>query len=226
MQATIVIIEDEPQIAEFLQEVVTDEGFLVYTETTGTQGLKRVDQVSPELVLLDLNLPDIDGRSICEKIKSKNPATSVIMVTSQDTPTEIASGLNLGADDYIPKPVNPNVLVARIKARLRKADLGATQLEVDDLNLNQETHEVYRAGQSIDLSPQEYKMLAYFMANENRVLSRDMILSRIWQGNPDIETRVVDVYVGYLRKKIDFKEPKLLHSVRGFGYVMKVDRKE
>jgi DNA-binding response OmpR family regulator len=144
-------------------------------------------------------------------------------LTARDTSRDLARGLNLGADDYMTKPFEPEVLKARVHARLRTVDSDDEMLQVGDLTLDPKTHEVKRGEESIDLSPQEYKLLHYFMTNPNQVLTREMIIARIWESSPEIETRVVDVYVGYLRKKIDKDDnkPKLIHSVRGFGYMLK-----
>ena len=221
MQSNVVIIEDEPEMAEYIKDVIQDHGYLGFTSNSGVEGMNLVKKVQPELVLLDLMLPDIDGRSICKKIKQDYPNIKVIMITGQDSSDDLAKGLEYGADDYLPKPIDTTVLMARIKARLRNTNLQKKTLECGDLVLDQETHEVTRGGKVINLTPQEYRLLNYLMVNKNMVLSREMILSRIWQGNPDIETRVVDVYIGYLRSKIDFKKPKLIKTVRGFGYTPK-----
>ncbi len=221
MQSNVVIIEDEPEMAEYIKDVIQDHGFLGFTSNSGAEGMNLIRKVQPELVLLDLMLPDIDGRSICKKIKQDFPNIKVIMITGQDSSDDVAKGLEYGADDYLAKPIDTTVLMARIKARLRNTNLQKKTLECGDLTLDQETHEVRRGGKVINLTPQEYRLLNYLMVNKNMVLSREMILSRIWQGNPDIETRVVDVYIGYLRSKIDFKKPKLIKTVRGFGYTLK-----
>lgn len=221
MQSNVVIIEDEPEMAGYIKDVIQDHGFLGFISNTGADGMNLIRKVQPELVLLDLMLPDIDGRSICKKIKQDFPNIKVIMITGQDSSEDIAKGLDYGADDYLSKPVDTTVLMARIKARLRNTNLQKKILECADLILDQETHEVTRGGKIINLTPQEYRLLNYLIVNKNMVLSREMILSRIWQGNPDIETRVVDVYIGYLRSKIDFKKPKLIKTVRGFGYTLK-----
>ena len=144
------------------------------------------------------------------------------MLTARDTSRDQARGLNLGADDYMTKPFEPDILKARVNARLRSIDSNNEVLKVANLTLDPKTHEVKRGDREIELSPQEYKLLHYFMTNPNQVLTREMIIARIWESSPEIETRVVDVYVGYLRKKVDADESvKLLHSVRGFGYMLK-----
>ncbi len=220
MNSIIQVIEDEQEMANYIKDVLVDEGFQVFVDYRGLSGLNSVEKVSPEIVLLDLNLPDLDGRTICQKIKAHDPQIQVIMITAEGSPQDIAQGLNLGADDYIPKPIVPEVLLARIKARLRSGGKIVQQLRVGDLILNLTTHQVTQAGKAISLTAQEFKLLEYFMSNPDKVLSREMILSRIWNSNPDIETRVVDVYVGYLRKKIENEHKKYLKSIRGFGYMI------
>lgn len=225
MNNIILVIEDEQDMADFIRDILVQEGYQVFVEQKGISGLKVAEKVDPELVLLDLNLPDIDGRTVCKRIKDTSAGIQVIMLTAQGSPQEVAQGLNLGADDYIAKPVIPEVLLARVRARLRTTGKTQNLLKVGDLKLDAETHEVKRGEVVITLSAQEFKLLEYFMSNPNKVLSREMILSRIWNSNPDIETRVVDVYVGYLRKKIDIKKPNLLKSVRGFGYMLQTPEK-
>lgn len=224
MPAVIVLIEDDHDIAEYLQSVLTEEGYEVYSEDNGAKGLKLIEKVGPDLVLLDLHLPDIPGETICKQIRKEYPQVKVIMITAKDTPEDLARGLNLGADDYIAKPVAPEELLARVHARLRSTNGDSKKLELAYLTMDLSGHEVFRGDQELHLSPQEFKLLEYLMQNPNRVLTREMILSRIWGGSPDIETRVVDVYIGYLRKKIDKGfELQLLHSVRGFGYMLKAE---
>ncbi len=216
-----VIIEDNKEMTTFLKDILEDQHIVAFSAHTGSQGLKIVDKITPELVLLDLNLPDIDGQTLCKKMKQNHPKIKIIMITAQGTAQDVAAGLNLGADDYLPKPINEAELIARIKARFRQTKHNKNVLQIHDLQLNQTDHSVKRDGKNIQLSAQEFRLLAYLMKNQERVLTREMILSRIWRGNPDIETRVVDVYIGYLRKKIDFKKPYLIHTVRGFGYILK-----
>ncbi|HEX7017553.1 MAG TPA: response regulator transcription factor [Patescibacteria group bacterium] len=222
MPAVITLIEDDHDISEYLQNILAEEGYEVYSEDSGSKGLKLIEKVGPDLVLLDLHLPDIPGETICKQIRKEYPAMKVIMITAKDTPEDLARGLNLGADDYIAKPVAPEELLARVQARLRTGGGDNKKLVLGDLEMDLSGHEVYRGDKELHLSPQEFKLLEYLMQNPNRVLTREMILSRIWGGSPDIETRVVDVYIGYLRKKVDkgFK-PQLIHSVRGFGYMLK-----
>lgn len=222
MNAIILVIEDEKDICEFVSKLLIDQGHTVYSAGKGIEGLELAEKVSPDLVVLDLNLPDIDGESVCKQLKDAYPETQVLMLTARDTSRDLAHGLNIGADDYMTKPFEPEVLKARVNARLRTQRNGDESLQLADVSLNPKTHEVARGDENIELSPQEYKLLHYFMTNPNQVLTREMIIARIWEASPDIETRVVDVYVGYLRKKLDAnRKKKLFHSIRGFGYMMK-----
>lgn len=225
MNAIIVVIEDEQDIRDFVTKLLIDSGHTVYSAGRGIEGLELCEKVTPDLVVLDLNLPDIDGESVCKQIKEANSETQVIMLTARSTSRDLAHGLDIGADDYMTKPFDPDVLRARVNARLRVQKNSDETLQIADIILNPKTHEVTRDSQAINLSPQEYKLLHYFMVNPNQVLTREMIISRIWESSPEIETRVVDVYVGYLRKKLDKnRDDKLFHSVRGFGYMMKTQQ--
>lgn len=225
MKHTICLIEDSDELRSFLQTVLEDNNYITYTAESGVAGLKLVEKHNPELVILDIGLPDIDGKTVCKKIKNMFPHTAVLFVTGNSKTEDIVHGLDIGADDYITKPVDPDELLARIRVALRKYTGNEQILELADLRLDSQAKRVTRADTEIQLSAQEFKLLEYLLANKNIVVSRSMILSRIWDGSPDIETRVVDVYIGYLRTKIDFMEPKLVHTVRGFGYVLKVGEK-
>lgn len=222
MQHSIVIIEDDDSIREYLKELLLDQQFSVRQTGKGLEGLQIVERVQPDLVLLDLKLPDIAGEEICKKIKQILPQVIVIILTAKDTSADVVEGLGLGADDYITKPFTSEELLARIKTRLRVTSAADSKISVGDLVLDSKTYEVTRDGKLISLTPQEFKLLEYLLANKGTVLTREMILNKIWQYSPDIESRVVDVYIGYLRRKIDrgFKN-KFIHSIRGFGYVVK-----
>lgn len=219
---TLLIVEDNPEVANFVQDFLGRNGFNVLRAETGARAHELFAQTQPDLIILDLQLPDIRGETLCEEFKKLSPEIPVIMLTGSDQTSDVVRGLSLGADDYITKPFEGSELLARVKARLRERGLQDKSLIVADLELNTETLQVRRGEREISLTPQEFRLLEYLMLNANRVLSRDMILSRVWQTTPDIETRVVDVYVGYLRKKIDQGEPnKLIQSVRGFGYAIR-----
>lgn len=222
MLATVLVIEDDQDLQTYLKKTLTESDFNVKSAVTGVSGVEAVEKVNPEIVLLDLTLPDIDGESVCQQIRHNHPDLPIIMLTAKDAVSDKVKGLSSGADDYITKPFNPEELVARIKTRLRGSNAISNVIKIGDLELDSNKVEVKRAGKEISLTPQEFKLLEYLMLNKGKVLSREMILNRIWLFSPDIETRVVDVYIGYLRKKIDSGfERQLIHSIRGFGYTIK-----
>lgn len=216
----VLIIEDDPGIQEFLKELLLDNGFNAETAADGIAALQIIKKSPPDVTILDLGLPKMTGETVCQEIKKKYPDIPVVILTAKDDSTDIVNGLNLGADDYITKPFVAEELLARVKARLRSN--GDTKLHADDLELDSKTFEVKRAQKAIALSPHEFKLLEYLLSNKGRVVTREMILNRVWSYSYDVNTRVVDVYMGYLRKKIDSNaDKKLIHSVRGFGYMIK-----
>lgn len=222
MSYTLLVVEDDQTIREYVKGVLLNEGLSVYTAETGIDALNILKEKTFDLVLLDLHLPDMQGESICQQIKHDSPQTMVILLTAKSGIQEKVQGFQLGADDYITKPFAPEELVARVRARLRPSGQESQTLKIADLVLDPQTVQVTRAGKEISLTPQEFKLLEYLLQNQEKVLSRDMILNRVWAYSFDVESRVVDVYVGYLRKKIDADSPvKLIHSVRGFGYTVK-----
>lgn len=222
MNKTILVVEDDRGLQKYLRELLLDSDYSVTTANAGVTALEVLKKIEPDLILLDLALPDITGESICLEVRKNYPALPVIILTAKDSVSDIVQGLNLGADDYITKPFVAEELLARIKARLRRREGNDAKLQVGELELDTQTLEVKRGDKKIQLTPQEFKLLEYLMINKGRVLTREMILNRVWSYSPDTETRVVDVYVGYLRKKIDEEfEKKLIHSIRGFGYTIK-----
>lgn len=222
MAAMILIVEDDKGLQKYLKELLLDNGYAVQTVSDGIAALEYLKKNEPDIVVLDLGLPTMSGEAVCQEIRKKNKDLPIIILTAKDAITDIVQGLNLGADDYITKPFIADEFLARIKARLRKQGTTESILRVADLELDSKTMEVKRKGKPIQLTPQEFKLLQYLMSNKGRILTREMILSRIWLYSSDVETRVVDVYIGYLRKKIDSdQQKKLLHSIRGFGYVIK-----
>lgn len=222
MTSTILVVEDDPGLQKYLKELLWENTYVVHLAPDGIQALNSLNKLKPDIMLLDLGLPNMTGESVCVEAKKKYPELPIIILTAKDTTSDIVEGLNLGADDYMTKPFVADELLARIKARLRGNEDNTGKLTVGDLELDNKSFEVKRAGKLVHLTPQEFKLLEYLMNNKGRILTREMILNRVWLYSPDIETRVVDVYMGYLRKKIDddHKE-KLLKSVRGFGYMIK-----
>jgi DNA-binding response OmpR family regulator len=222
MAAMILIVEDDKGLQKYLKELLLDNGYAVQTAGDGIAALEYLKKNEPDIIVLDLGLPNMSGEAVCQEIRKKNKDLPIIILTAKDSVNDIVQGLNLGADDYMTKPFIADEFLARIKARLRKQGTTDATLQVATLELDSKTMEVHRDGKQIQLTPQEFKLLQYLMSNKGRILTREMILSRIWLYSSDVETRVVDVYIGYLRKKVDGdSEKKLIHSVRGFGYVIK-----
>ena len=221
MKEKILFIEDDKDLQLSLRIYFLENGFSVDQAYTGAEGLAKIEKALPDLVTLDLGLPDIKGESLCREIKTDYPDLPVIILTAKNTSQDIIKGLGIGADDYVPKPFSLEELLARVKTRLRASPASGI-LKIDNLKMDLKKYEVTRNGKKIDLTPTEFNLLEYLVKNQGQVLSRNSILNRVWTYERDVETRVVDVYIGYLRKKIDghFKK-KLIHNVRGFGYVIK-----
>lgn len=221
MNHKILVVEDETDIRNYIKDFLVDEGFLINTASDGSQALTLVAKTMPDVVILDLGIPKVSGEAVCQEIKKNFPNTVVIILTAKDKSRDIVEGFNIGADDYISKPFTGEELSARIKARL-KDNREDSKLQIADLTVDTNTFEIKRGGKYIELTPTEFRLLEYLIKNPGQVLSRDMILNKIWQSSPDIETRVVDVYMGYLRKKIDSGfDKKLIKSIRGFGYTLR-----
>lgn len=222
MTKTILVVEDQEDLQTYLKEFLMENDYVVQVAGDGVAALSTIKKTVPDLVLLDLGLPNMSGESVCMEIRKNWPDLKVIILSARNDTQDIVKGLDLGADDYITKPFQLHELLARVRARLRQEPQKTVSKSVGDLELNQETHEVKRGGKLITLSPTEFKLLDYLMSNQGKVITREMILNRIWSASPDIETRSVDIYIGYLRKKIDSNQKHpLIRSVRGFGYMIK-----
>lgn len=217
----ILIVEDDQAIRECIKDILVENNYLVDTAEDGSAALTILKKQTPDLVVLDLGLPNVTGESILQEVKKSFSHLPVIILTARNHTNDVVNAFQLGADDFISKPVELQELVARIKVKLKDDSLNS-KLTIDSLTLDSHKVHVERQGREIVLSPHEFKLLHYLMLNKGKVLSREMILNRIWQYSYDVDSRVVDVYIGYLRKKIDtgFKK-KLINSVRGFGYVIK-----
>lgn len=222
MNTTIIVVEDDRDLREFLHEILTEQKYIVYTESKGSRALNLVKRIKPHLVILDLGLPDINGEDVCARIKEYYPSLPVIILTASDKSNDVVASFEKGADDYIKKPFINDELLARIRSKLKVHRDTNPEIQIADLAINTQSMEVMRDNKPIELTPTEFRLLQYLMLNVNQVLSRDQILNRVWAQDPDIDTRVVDVFIGYLRKKIDNgHKQKLIHSKRGFGYVLK-----
>jgi len=219
----ILVIEDEKKVARFIKKGLGEEGYAVDLAFDGEEGLARVlDQVH-DLIILDIALPKMDGLQLLKKLREKKVPTPVLLLTVRATIEDKVLGLDSGADDYLTKPFAFQELLARIRALLRrKAEAGPPLLQVEDLVLDPARHLVNRGGEKIDLTSKEFALLEYLMRNAGRVLTRAMISEHVWNYDFDTETNVIDVYVNYLRRKIDSGgEKKLIHTIRGSGYVLK-----
>lgn len=218
----ILVIEDEPKIAEAIKKGLQQEHFAVDVEHDSDDGLAAILNDEYDAIVLDRMLPGtLDGIDICERLRAENISTPVLMLTAKDKVSDRVEGLNAGADDYLIKPFSFDELLARVHALLRRPkDTTGTSLVLADLTLNTTTYEVIRAGKPINLSNKEYALLEYLLRNAGQVLSKTNIISHVWNFDADILPNTVEVYIRYLRNKVDkpFKAPQLIHTVRGFGY--------
>ncbi|WHY35306.1 response regulator transcription factor [Cytobacillus firmus] len=228
MRESILVAEDEAKIARILEIELEFEGYRVTKAMDGFQAIELYRTGSWDLIILDIMLPGFSGIEILRRIRSKDKQTPILLLTAKSSVEDKVSGLDLGANDYITKPFQIEELLARIRAALRVKTAAAEKtpaidcLEVSDLKLNEKTREVSRGDQSIELTPREFDLLVYLMTNKKQVLNREQILEAVWGYDFLGDTNVVDVYIRYLRKKIDLPEmPSLIHTIRGVGYVLK-----
>jgi heavy metal response regulator len=221
----ILIVEDEKKVANFVKKGLQEEGYVVDVAFDGEAGLAMATEAPYDLVILDIYLPKLDGLAALRKLRERKVGTPVLLLTVRATIEDKVLGLDSGADDYLTKPFAFQELLARARALLRRhTDANASVLQVADLVLDPVRRLVTRGTRRIDLSVKEFALLEYLMRNTDRVLTRTMIIEHVWNYDFDSETNVVDVYVNYLRRKIDAGQtPKLIHTVRGSGYVMKVE---
>ena len=217
------MVEDDRSIAGFVEPELEHLGFRVRCAYDGLSGLEEVQKYEPELIVLDIMLPKLDGVGVLKRLRQAGSRVPIIMLTARDTTLDKVHSLDHGADDYLTKPFDIEELLARIRALLRRAE-GDEILRVADLEVNTATREVRRRKREIGLTFREYQLLEFMARNPRRVLSRDLLLSRVWEHEFGLTTNLVDVYVGYLRKKVDAPgETKLIRTVRGAGYALKGD---
>ncbi len=219
----ILLVEDEKKIANFIERGLKEDHYTVDVAYDGAKGLFLAEINVYDLVILDIMLPLKDGLSVCKELRSKNINVPVLILTARDSVEDKVSGLDSGADDYLAKPFAFDELLARIRALLRRNKVSKTdKLQIADLELDQVAHKVKRAGKELSLTSKEYTLLEYLMLNPNQVITRTMISEHVWNEDFDSFTNVIDVYVNYLRNKIDkgFKK-QLIHTVRGTGYILK-----
>ena len=219
----ILLVEDDRSIAGFVEPELEHLGFRVRCAYDGLSGLEEAQKYEPELIVLDIMLPKLDGVGVLKRLRQAGSRVPIIMLTARDTTLDKVHSLDHGADDYLTKPFDTEELLARIRALLRRAE-GDEILRVADLEVNTATHEVRRRKREIELTFREYQLLEFMARNPRRVLTRDLLLSRVWEHEFGLTTNLVDVYVGYLRKKVDAPgETKLIRTVRGAGYALKGD---
>jgi DNA-binding response OmpR family regulator len=217
----ILLVEDDRSIASFVEPELEHLGFRVRCAYDGPSGLEEARKFEPELLILDIMLPKLDGVGVLKRLRQAGSRVPVIMLTARDTTLDKVHSLDHGADDYLTKPFDIEELMARIRALLRRVE-GDEVLRVADLEVNTATREVRRGDREIELTAREYELLEFMARNPRRVLSRDLLLSRVWEGEFGLTTNVVDVYIGYLRKKVDTPgEAKLIRTVRGAGYALR-----
>jgi two-component system OmpR family response regulator len=225
-EARLLVVEDEPDILELLSASLRFAGFAVTGATGGFQALRAAERQRPDLVVLDVMLPDLDGFEVARRLRSGGTRTPVLFLTARDATEDKVTGLTLGGDDYVTKPFSLEEVIARIRAVLRRTRDGVTapadRLRVADLELDEESHEVWRGGRRVPLSPTEFKLLRYLMHNAGRVLSKAQILDHVWNYDFRGDSGIVESYVSYLRRKIDTAEPRLLHTIRSVGYVLRL----
>jgi heavy metal response regulator len=219
----ILVIEDEKKVANFIKKGLEEEHYAVDTAYDGEVGLFMAEVNEYDLIVLDLMIPKIDGLEVLKRIRGSKNNVPILVLTAKAAVVDIVKGLDTGCDDYLTKPFEFVEFLARIRALLRREKIDKEPLlKVADLTLSLVTHKVMRKGKEIELTSKEYGLLEYFMRNPEKVLTRTMISEHVWDYHFDSLTNVVDVYVNYLRKKIDKDfEPKLIHTIRGVGYIMK-----
>ncbi len=224
MSKKILIVENTPELLNFLIGYFKNQkDFIVYGERSGLKALEIIKNDKPDIVILDLGLDDIRGENLCTEIRKVNNSIRIIILTGDKSTQSIIECFNNGADDYVTKPFNIDELKARVNARVRYRENDSEDIELScrDLRLNQETFEVFKGDEKINLTSKEFELLKYFMINKNRILTRDKLLNAVWGYLYEVETRAVDVHVGKLRKKIlDENINPIIESVRGFGYRM------
>jgi two-component system OmpR family response regulator len=223
----ILVVDDEASITDLVATVLRYEGFQVETAATGRRALAAVTSFRPHLVVLDILLPDLDGFGVQARMTADGIRTPILFLTARDATEDKVRGLTMGADDYVTKPFSLEELVARVRAILRRAgDEGVSsgRLVFADLEMDEDTHEVWRGKRAIDLSPTEFNLLRFLMLNAKRVVSKSQILDHVWRYDFGGDAGVVETYISYLRRKVDIEEPKLIHTVRGVGYSLRLPR--
>jgi two-component system, OmpR family, response regulator len=221
----VLVVDDEPSIVDAVATSLRYEGFTVDEATTGRKALAQAQDDPPDLVILDVMLPDLDGLEVTRRLRADGVRVPVLFLTARDTLQDKLAGLTIGGDDYVTKPFSVEEMVLRLRALLRRTGCGivssSAQLVVGDLVLDEDSHEVSRGGVDVQLTATEYEVLRYLMHNPRRVLTKSQILHQVWDYDFDGRSNVVELFISYLRKKIDVGRVPMIHTVRGVGYVLK-----
>jgi two-component system OmpR family response regulator len=230
-EAKLLVVDDEPNILELLSASLRFAGFDVATAVNGNDALRVAASYRPDLLVLDVMMPGLDGFEVVRRLRQEGQRVPVLFLTAKDATEDKITGLTLGGDDYVTKPFSLEEVIARVRAVLRRFRSNGTPtatatstLSFADIELDDDSHEVWKNGQSVALSPTEFKLLRYFLQNPTRVLSKAQILDHVWHYDFGGDANVVESYVSYLRRKIDTTEPRLLHTIRSVGYVLRQPR--
>jgi two-component system, OmpR family, response regulator len=227
---SVLVVDDEPNIRELVQVALKFHGCSVSAAATGRDTLRIVENDRPDLIVLDVMLPDIDGFEVCRRLRAGGNDVPVIFLTARDTTSDTVTGLALGGDDYVTKPFSVEALVARVRAVLRRTTRQPSEdgdeglLTAGDLELDEEHWTVQRAGVAVELSPTEFRLLAYLLRNQGRMLTRQQILENVWGWEYVGQSQVVETYISYLRRKLDPLGPALIHTQRGVGYTLRSEK--
>jgi two-component system OmpR family response regulator len=227
----VLVVDDEPNIRELVQVALKFHGCSVTTAATGKEALRQAGADRPDLIVLDVMLPDLDGFEVCRRLRAAGNEVPVIFLTARDTSSDTVTGLALGGDDYVTKPFSVEALVARVRAVLRRASRNSRGDEADggdaevlragDVELDEARWTVHRAGVPVELSPTEFRLLAYLIRHQGRVLTRAQLLENVWGWDYAGESQIVETYVSYLRRKLDPLGPPMIHTQRGVGYSLR-----
>jgi two-component system OmpR family response regulator len=223
----VLVVDDEPNIVDVVTMALRFQGFATESAGTGREALAAVSSFKPHLVVLDVMLPDMEGFEVAKRLGAQQARMPVLFLTARDATDDKIRGLTLGGDDYVTKPFSLEELIARIRTILRRAgmaDAESSRLVFEDIELDDDAHEVMRGGTPIDLTATEYRLLRYFMLNPRRALTRTQLLEHVWDYDFGGDARVLETYVSYLRKKLDAHGPPLIHTVRGVGYALRQPR--
>jgi len=225
-EARILVVDDEPMIVELLSVSLRYQGFEVAAANNGAEGLDKAKTFRPDALIIDVMMPGMDGFGLLRRLRADGIEAPVLFLTARDEVEDKVTGLTLGADDYVTKPFSLEEVVARLRVILRRSghavqERKSSRIRFEDIELDDDTHEVWKAGEPVSLSPTEFTLLRYFMVNAGTVLSKPRILDHVWRYDFGGEVGVVETYVSYLRKKVDTGPDRLIHTLRGVGYVMR-----